>query len=270
MTALAGEDRRRTLIASAALATGSAAAAQDDPICADRPGKANPSCTVPAGMVQVETGFADWSRDRSGGVRTEELRIGATAVKLGLTDRLHVEVNIAPHARMSVREAGVRDRVSGFGDSGVALKYRMTGESSAVQAAVYPFVKIPTAKRPLGNGKVEGGVALLVDSSFAGSSIGWTIAPELSVVADSDGTGHHLATVQVVSIGVPLAQRLGAALDLWAQWDFDPAGTIRQYSIGPSVAYLVSNDLQIDGGIDFGLNRDTADLAVGAAIALRF
>jgi hypothetical protein len=37
------------------LCAGSAAAADEQPICADRPGKATGTCTVPAGHWQVET-----------------------------------------------------------------------------------------------------------------------------------------------------------------------------------------------------------------------
>lgn len=247
-----------------------AVSAAEEPICADRPGKANPSCTVPAGMVEVETAIFDLARDRSGGVRTDELAVGDTAVKFGLTDRLHVEFDVTPYARVRVRDGGVRESWSGFGDIGLAAKWRMTSEDAPVQAALYPFVKIPTAKRPLGNRKVEGGVALLADGGLGDSGLSWNVAPELDLVADSDGSGHHLAMVQVLSIGAALTDRLSVAADLWGQWDWDPAGTVRQVSIGPSAAYLLSNDLQVDAAIDFGLNRNTADVQVYSGVAIRF
>ena len=39
----------------------------------------------------------------------------------------------------------------------VAYKQRLTARDAAVQVAALPFVKIPTAKHALGNGKWEGG-----------------------------------------------------------------------------------------------------------------
>jgi len=246
------------------------AAAADEPICADRPGAANPSCTVPAGMVQVETGLAAWSRDRSGGVRTDELTVVETAVKFGLTDRLHVELGLPAFVRSRSSDAGTSETESGLGDSAVAAKWRFTADSSAVQAAIYPFVKLPTAKRTLGNGKVEGGVALLVDGPVGESAFSWNIAPEVDVVADGDGSGHHPAIVQVVSIGAAVSDRLSVAADLLGSWDFDPAGTVRQYVAGLSAAYLLSNSVQVDAGIDFGLNRDAPDVALYSGIAFRF
>ncbi len=254
----------------AAAVSSAAIAADDQPICADRPGKANPTCTVPGGMVQVESGLVDWTGDRSGGVRTDQVDLGAMAVKFGLSDRANIEFDLPAYIDVRARSAGETDRVSGFGDSRVALKYRVTRASAPVQVAFYPFVKIPTARHSLGNGKVEGGLALLSDGSFGHSSVGWDIAPELDLVADSDGSGYHLAMIQVVSAGVPLSSRLSISGDLWGAWDFDPSGTVRQYSADAAVAYLLSNNVQLDSGLNFGLNRNTPDVEVYSGIAFRF
>jgi hypothetical protein len=157
-----------------------------------------------------------------------------------------------------------------LGDSAAALKYRLTKESAPVQLALRPFVKIPTAPRSIGNGKVEGGLAFLADSTFAGSSVSWDIAPELDLVADGDGSGYHFATAAAASVGVPLSSRLTVSGELWGAWDFDPTGTVRQYSIDGAVAYLWGNAVQIDSGANFGLNRDTPDVELYTGIAFRF
>ncbi|MEO7277703.1 MAG: hypothetical protein ABIW33_06750, partial [Sphingomicrobium sp.] len=51
----------RLAAGAALLFAGACASAADPPICAARPGSSTPPCTVPAGHLQVETGFADWS-----------------------------------------------------------------------------------------------------------------------------------------------------------------------------------------------------------------
>lgn len=219
--------------------------------------------------MQIETGLIDWTDDRSGDVQTTSLTFADTAVKFGLTDRLHFEFDLTPYTQSVAHAAGVRDRASGIGDSGVAVKYRFTRDSAPVQAALYPFVKLPTANHHLGNGKVEGGVALLVDSSFGGSA-SWDIAPEVDLVADSIGSGYHVAIVQVASAGLGLSQRLSVSGDVWGQWDFDPAGTVRQYSLDGAAAYLVSNRMQLDAGVNLGLNRNTPDVELYSGIAVRF
>ncbi|HWI75620.1 MAG TPA: transporter, partial [Sphingomicrobium sp.] len=208
---------------------------------------------------QVETGLVDWVRDHG----NDELDIGGTALKVGVTDRLHLELDLPAYVH-------VRHGPSGLGDSAVALKYRLTNGSAPVQVAVRPFVKTPTAKHSLGNGKAEGGIALLADSTFGKSSVGWDIAPEMDLVADSDGSGYHVATTAAASVGVPLSSRLTISGEVWGAWDFDPAGTARQYSIDGAVAYLVSRDVQLDAGANFGLNRNTPGVELYTGIAFRF
>jgi hypothetical protein len=252
------------------LTESAAGAAGEEPICADRPGLATPTCTVPAGMIQVETTVADWTRDRSGSLRSDDIAIGESALKLGVSERFHVEAVIAPYVRSRVREDGLRDSALGFGDLSFAAKYRLTSDVGPVQVAVRPFVKIPTAKRPLGNRRVEGGVIVPIEYAVPGTQLSVALSPQLDVLADSEGSGHHLAMAQVVGIGVPLSSRLSASGELWAARDWDPAGTVRQYAFGGSTAYLLSKNVQIDAGVNLGLNRATPDLQLYSGVAFRF
>ena len=250
--------------------SGSAAAANEKPVCADRPGKATPTCTVPRGKIQVETALIDWAHDGSGHVSSDAFAIGQSALKFGLTDRLHVELDVTPFAEIKVHGGGFRDRVSGIGDSSVALKYRMTRDDASVQLALRPFVKIPTANHSIGNRKVEGGIALLADSSFGGSPVGWDLAPEVDLVADFDGSGYHGAIAAAASIGIPVSDQLTLSGELWGSWNFDPSHTLRQYSLDASAALLLSPNVQVDAGVNFGLNRATPDVEAYSGVAFRF
>jgi hypothetical protein len=247
-----------------------ASAADQQPICAERPGKANPTCIVPAGKLQVETGLLDWTHDQSGGVRIDELVVGSSAFRYGVSDRFNVELDLTPYDRVRVSEGGLREIMSGFGDMTLVAKYRLTKDDAPVQIAARPFVKIPTASHSLGNGKVEGGVAFPIDGSIAHSALSFAIGPEIDVSADSDGHGYHLATVQVISVGVAVTRRFSVSGELWGSWDFDPGRTVRQYSLDESGAYLVSNAVQLDAGANFGLNRNTPDIEAYSGIAFRF
>lgn len=259
------------LIASAALFLGSAAAAEaEEPICADRPGKATGTCTVEPGRLQVELGFGHWSHDRSGDARTDELSIAEAAFAYGVSERFHVQLNLSPFTRVRWLDGELSERARGFGDVGLSAKYRLTNGDAPVQIAMNPFVKIPTAKLALGNGKVEGGIAVPIQWSVPASALSLTLTPELDVNADSDGSGHHLGTAQVIGIGAELSPRLSVSAELWGYWDFDPAGTARQYTLGSSAAYLLSNDVQIDAGVDLGLSRDAPDVELYAGFAIRF
>lgn len=210
MTRWSGALRVAALLLVSARAETAAAA---DPICADRPGKANPTCTVPAGMIQIETGLADWTRDDADGSSAEALVLGATALKYGLT---------------------------------------------------------PTAGRAVGNRKLEAGLALPIDYAIANSPFSIALGPEVDWLADDDGAGHHAAMIQVVGVGAQLTPRLNVGADLWGQWNWDPAGTTRQASADGAAAWLVSDNFQIDGGANFGLNRQTPDVELYAGVSTRF
>lgn len=250
------------------LCAGGAAAAEQAPICSDRPGKANATCTAPAGHFQLETGLADWTLDRSAGERAATLVLGATAIKYGLTDHSHIELDVTPWQRVATRRGGEDDSSAGFGDLVVRYKQRLTG--GAVQATVFPFVKIPTAKHSLGNGKVEAGIDLPIGYAIAESRLSLSLMPELAWLADADGHGHHLAMAQVASLGWQLTPKINLSAEIWGQWNWDPAGTGKQRSADGSIAYLISNDLQLDGGANFGLNRRTPDIELYAGVSKRF
>jgi hypothetical protein len=257
-------------LAAAAVLLGGGSAAAADPICADRPGKASPSCTVPARRVQLETGLADWSLQRGGGERDTSLVFGATALKYGASDRWTIELDVTPYERDISRAGGLHERASSFGDVMLRSKYRLTADGSAVGVALYPFVKLPAAKHSIGNGKTEAGIAVPVDFDLGKSAFSLNLAPEVDWLADADGRGHHAAMVQVASLGWSASERLSLSAEVWGQWDYDPVGTGKQASADGAVAYLVNDDLQLDAGANFGLNRHTADLEIYGGVARRF
>jgi hypothetical protein len=239
-----------------------AAAADEQPICATRPGKSTAPCTVPAERLQLETGLADWSVQKSRGERDTSLAIGETTVKYGLSDRSDIELDVTPWQRSG--------GTSGFGDLVASYKQLLTAPGAALQVALLPSVKIPTAKHSLGNGKWEGALAIPILYTIGKSPFSINLTPELDWAADADGHGHHAAMAQVIDLGWQLSEKLSISGELWGQWDWDPAGTTRQYSADGAVAYLVTNDLQLDAGANFGLKRNTPDFELYGGISKRF
>lgn len=245
--------------------TVAAEAAALPPICTDRPTKANATCTVPAGKVQLEMGVAGWSLTRAAGTRTELLTLGASVVKLGLSDRSDLQVGFTPYARVT---SGAANRVDGIGDVVIRYKHRPTADDARVQLGVIPFVKLPTAAEGLGNGKLEGGLALPISMAMGKATV--TFGPELDLLADADGEGHHAGLVNLVNVAFPVADGLTLVGELWSNYNFDPAGTVKQASADAALAYAVSNDVQLDLGANVGLTRDTADIEFYGGLSVRF
>lgn len=263
--------RRQILITAVLLATSSAAAAaHEQPICADRPSKSTGPCTVPVGHWQLETGLVDWTSDKSGGVRTDAVAWGNTSIKYGLSNKADIELLITPLETLLVRGNGMRERNSSFGDMLVRVKYALTPGSAPIQVALDPFVKLPTANHMLGNGKVEAGLLVPVQVPIAKTPLTLCLDPELDLNADADGSGRHLATQQVINIGVAASEKVSLSTEIWTKWDWDPAGIGKQVSWDIAAAYLPTKRLQLDAGANFGLNSQTSDVEVYAGVSTRF
>jgi hypothetical protein len=253
----------------AALLLAAAAASPDLTICADRPTKANAGCTVPAGHWQLEVAAADWTRSSNGMDRTDVTSLGQALVKLGLTDNSDLELGFSPHIEIDSRAGALRDHESGIGDTVVRYKRRLTAEGTGTQFALIPFVKLPTARHGLGNGKAEGGLATTVSfATKAGPAI--TLGPEFDLLADSDGHGYHPGITNLVNVGISPAPRLSLSAELWNAINFDRPHTIRSWSADFAAAYLATKRLQIDGGANFGLNRATPDIELYTGISILF
>jgi hypothetical protein len=265
--------RIRALLTALLLCTHRVAAAatdDDGPICADRPGKSSQACTVPAGHLQFESSFADWTVGKADGERDSTLAIGETGFKYGLTNRSHIDVDVRPWVRVTSRIGDVRDQASGFGDVLVSYKYRLTAADSALLIAVSPFVKAPTAKRSIGNGKWEGGLIVPIQYAIRKTPLVISLTPEVDWNADSDGRGYHAAMSNVANLGWQVTDKLNLSGEIWWQWEWDPAGTARQASADGAIAYLVNNRLQFDAGANLGLDRNTPDLELYVGVARQF
>jgi Putative MetA-pathway of phenol degradation len=251
-------------ISSAALA------ADEQPICPDRPSKSTGACTVPVGRWQVETGLVDWAHDNSDGVRTDAIAWGNTAIKYGISSEADVELWITPLETLRIHGGDTHQHFSSFGDTLFRVKYHLTPDGAPWEVAVDPFVKIPTANHQLGNGKIEGGLLVPMDGQLGKSGITLSADPEFDVLADQDGHGYHIAMTQVVNFGTSLNEKLNVSAELWANLNWDPAGTTKQYSADVAFAYLPTRNLQLDWGANFGLNKETPDVELYSGVSVRF
>jgi hypothetical protein len=257
------------LAAALLLAAPTAALAEETPICTDRPTKANAICTVPAGTWQLESSPVFWSRNESGGTEVDTVTLGSSFLKLGLSDRSDVQIGFTPFVRAETETGGIKSSSAGIGDLTIRYKHRLTANDAPVQLGLIPFIKLPIADGDIGNGKVEGGLAAPISIS-TGSPVTLVLGPELDLLADADGDGHHPALVNLINVSTSIAPGLTLIGELWTMTNFDPAGTTTSASADAALAYAASNRLQLDAGINVGLNSSTADLELYAGISVKF
>lgn len=238
------------------------------PICTDRPTKGTAACTVPKGMIQIESDAIFWTRATTGGERSDVLLYTNPTVKFGLTDSSDIQFNLAPQVEVRSRIAGQTVTQRGVGDLTVRFKQRLTDPGDRVQIAVVPFVKVPTAERGIGNGEWEGGLVTSFQVPIGTATL--TLVPQFALLSDSlEPEDRHVEFQGLVNLAYPLGSRTTIAAELWTAQNWDPSGTVRQYSADAAISHLLNNNLQFDIGGNFGLNQATPDLQVYAGISAR-
>ncbi|MFI4972927.1 MAG: transporter [Caulobacterales bacterium] len=241
-------------------------------LCTDRPTKSTAPCTVDAGRWQVESDIYNVTILSVGGVRTTTELFTNPTLKLGVTNTLDLEVNITPWEQVTVRDHGDTSRAASVGDLFLRAKQNLLGDDSGnVAVAISPFVKVPTASRAIGNGAVEGGVIVPVQFNLPSN---WQLLfdPELDVLENAAGGGKHLNTIALVSLSKPVSKTVTLSAELWTDSNFDPAGTVTQVSGDLGVAWIpaAAPTLQLDGGVNIGLNRATPAAQAYVGISHRF
>jgi hypothetical protein len=219
---------------------------------------------VAAGHTQLELGLFDESSQRRSGVTTDIGNAGALLAKWGASGNVDVEAGMALNQFQRVHGATGTAWARGVGDLYLRAKWQ-PGPAAFVLA---PYLKLPTAGGGTGNGHVEGGLV----APFAvdlGNNWSFAMTPEADVLLNAAGSGYHANLVNVVGLGRAFGN-LSLGAEVWTSQNLDPAGTVSQYSADVDAAWLLDDDTQLDGGINFGLNRATPDTEFYFGISRRF
>jgi hypothetical protein len=250
-----------------------AASAQEGrDLCPDRPGLNTPACTIDAGRVQVEVSLADWARSSGGGVRSDELLLGDTLVRIGVSDSAELRIGWTPYGEQRVRDrlAGTRASDSGSGELTLGVKYNlMSPDGSGTSVGLLPSVTLPTGSGPLDSGDWSAAVQLPVSFDL-GNDVSFGLTPEISAAVDGDGDGRHAAYALTAGFGFAPVDNLAVAIEAQVARDDDPTGGSTAAIAGVALGYQIGEDSQIDIGSQFGLNRNAADVELYVGVSRRF
>jgi hypothetical protein len=253
--------------AAIAVALLSFSAAHADDVCADRPSKSSNPCTTPVGTFQLESDLFNGSYLRQGGVTTDFTTGPNPTLKYGVTSTLDVEVNMALYEDLRVHSRAGTTDTSGIGDLYVRVKDKLP-DFYGWQVSVVPYVKIPTAHGNLGNDEVEYGASTAIQHQFGP----WTVTtnPEVDILKNANNHNEHAQFQDVFNVGYQLTPKVNVSGELWGLYDFEPIGGVQQYSADIAASYLIASDLSVDGGLNFGLNKQTPGVQVYAGFSKRF
>lgn len=236
------------------------------PLSTDRPDKTESPLTVDAGHFQVEMDLFRYEHDRTRAEGTEFTReewgVGPVLVKLGVWHHLDVHLGVEPYQVVrEVERANGESRETrrqGFGHVALRSKLNLWGNDGGRSAlALLPSIQLPTTQDGLGSDGVEAGLGVpfglkLTDRLELGAQTGalW--------VGDADGSGHHFALVNSLTLGAALSRRFSGYVEFWAWLDPDEADAW-QGTFDFGLNFLVNDHLKLDAGLNVGVTETAPD-----------
>ena len=232
-------------------------------LSADRPDVTESPYTVDAGHAQVELSFFEYSRFRTGpdGEATAVLPVN---VKVGLTNNVDLQFVVDPYLRL--RGEGTGD-AEGFGDTQLRLKVNLWGNDGGDTAlALMPFVQFPTGDDGVGADRAEGGLILPFAVGLT-DRLALALMAELDVLYDPADDDYFVEFVHTASLGVILTDAVGAYVEYIGIQPSDGGDYVAL--LGTGLTYGVSEDVQLDVGVNVGLTDDAEEFTVFSGLTFR-
>jgi len=238
------------------------AAAQD--INPDRPDLTTGAEVVPAGALQIETGL-EYERARVGGGPTERQLSVQGVLRLGLTPALEISLEGVPFVWLRAAEDD-----HGSGDYTLGLKYRFHApppDGAGPSLALRPFVKLPTAREPIGTERTDFGALLLMT---LGLPWGLSLDANAGVVAIGQRRpdGFIPQGIASASLSWAVTERLSTITELFFTTKDERAG---RDSLLTTVAlmYRVTPRLAVDAGMRTTLTGQGPDWSAFIGLSVR-
>lgn len=242
------------------------------PLITDRPSLTEGPYTVDPGHFQIESDIANWTHDSdSSGLVSETTKLASVNLKTGLLRSLDLHLILDSYVRNRAEDPGLgsSDRASGLGDLTVRLKKNFWGNDSGDTAfGVIPYLKVPTAGRGVGNGAIEGGLLFPFAIKLPGDfDLG--LQTRLDCLRNDGRSGHHLESVNSVVLGHSIIGPLSGYVEFFTIHSFE-SDAPWQGLVDFGLTYLLTEDIQVDAGCNFGATSSAPDLNPFLGLSWRF
>ncbi len=239
----------------------------------DRPDKTESPYTVDAGHFQVEMDLVNYSYDHYNPdhIRNESFSFASANLKVGLCNNADFQLIVPTYntVRSKNRLLEKNQIQSGLGDLTARVKMNFWGNDGGATAfAAMPFLKFPTAQDELGSNAYEGGIILPLAVQLPRD---WQMGmmTELDFNKDESGGGHHTEFINSITFSHQIIGHLAGYTEFFssvsAESDSRWIGTV---DVG--LVYALTENIQLDAGMNFGITRAADDFNPFAGITIRF
>ena len=242
-------------------------AASVAPLVPDRPDFTEGSSTVGRGVFQIEFGYGFGSSRTDGGhVRSHSL--GEPLLRVGvLADWLELRVAASP-VRRRTESGGIAVSDTGMEDLYLGVKFALSEQDGLLPAtAILTQMTVPIGSAGFSDDRTLPGVNFVY---------GWDVTDNLSLAGGSqvnqavgDDSDLYAEWAQSVTAGVRLGPRIGVYGEWFGFFPSQPASAGSEHYFDTGLGWLVTNDLQWDIRIGFGLNEPAENVLFGTGMSVR-
>ena len=237
----------------------------------DRPDETESPYTVDAGHFQWEMDFANYRHAKTGGATTQAWNVAPFNLRAGLFDATELDLIFDNYLNVHSEfpAVGKSQNQSGVGDLTARLKINLWGNDGGKTAfALLPFVKFPTSTDGLGNNAVEGGLILPLAATLPGDfDLGCETGVHFGLY--QGGGNYHADFLNSVTLDHALFGRLSGYLEFYSEISTEPR-TDWVGTVDVGLEYLLTKNIQLDCGCNFGVTSAAADFNPFTGITVRF
>lgn len=255
---------RQLCAALLGLAVATSAGAQETlpPLSSDRPDFTEGTSTIPFGHVQVEGGIT-WQE--IGG--EDSMSTGELLVRYGFRENMEARLGVGSWTRID----GPGGDLDGYEDPELGLKVRLTAPADdrppgLPAVALLLATTVPVGSKELTTDDWQPTALLAFD---------WDVNDLLAIGANlgasypSDGDEQFDQILASVTAAIAATDRLGVFLEAYGFSQEEPDGDATQY-VDTGVTFALTDNLQLDARIGFGLNDPSPERFVGVGAVVRW
>lgn len=232
------------------------------PIVTDRPGFANSTAIVPAGILQLESGY---QYDKSPGSHRHSL--GQIQIRVPVAERM--EFSLGVNSCLTGETGGVAE--SGYSGSSLSLKEKLfspgPGYSGRMTALSAVFsTSLPSGSRPFRPAHLEPSAMIVTDLRLTGRA---TLTPFASYARASGQVRQINRLGAGLSLGAALSGKAGCFIQYFGLREDGTSGQDTHWLCG-GMTLLASDNIQLDWHAGLALDNPIRTYFTGIGFSTRF
>lgn len=251
------------------------AAPLTEPLVTDRPDATESTDAVPWGHTQIELGWT-FTYDREHDERTRDHVLPELLMRIGLAENLELRlgwegVALQAEAHEERSDQGRRftaeSHETSATDMEVAFKIKLADQEGLLpHFGAIAGLSLPTGGHAVTSGDVDPSVVLL----WAYDVTDWfAVAGNILLGTPTSEDGRFFQTGATLSTAFALTDELGMYTEYFGFYPSD-RGSDCEHSLNGGFTYLITDNVQVDVRVGFGLNEQAPDFFTGTGLAIRF